>query len=340
MTTKPNITMCMWKTIAMLFTAAALATGMMAPSLLHAVPPKAQELPVQLRPGERDILLVLARKIMDHSDRKDQRTDNQQLNRTISSLNRIMSSTTYAYHDIIYLQRYGVNLSELTNKMSSYGHYREAAFAYHLGRKDGKIDWDANNDKPKALVIAGEDDPNEAFAPTPDYVAFFAQVQSHYNLRYRVVKNPLEFCQEIAKAAKEGNIELLIVAGHGSPQTIRLGSDSRILANIELPDSKVLELLAPNAVIFLEACETGAGKEYNNNIANYFANHAPGRVVIAPLTPVTIQMEKASYMPNFDGKFENENGQDLTYRIDPAHPEQYCSTGSNGLAFCKAPIRK
>ena len=221
--------------------------------------------------------------------------------------------------------------------MSSYGNYREAAFAYHLGRTNGQIDWENGNTKPKALVIAGEDDPNEAFAPTPDYVSFFREVQDHYNLRYRIVSNPVEFCQEIAKAAKEGNIELLIVAGHGSPKTIRLGPDSRIFADQELPDSKVLEKLAPNAVIFLEACETGAGKEYNDNIANYFANHAPGRVVIAPLTPVSIQMEKAFYHPHFDGKFENDEGQDLTYRIDPAHPEQYCSIGANGLAFCRAP---
>ena len=121
MKARPNITMCMWKSIAMLLTAAALAIGIMMPGLTHAsiipfLPTKALENPIQLRPGERDILLVLARKMIDHSNQRNERDDSTQLNRTISSLRTLMTSTEYTYHDIIYLQRYGVNLDNLTKK--------------------------------------------------------------------------------------------------------------------------------------------------------------------------------------------------------------------------------
>lgn len=247
-------------------------------------------------------------------------------------MQKLIASTPYGFRDAFYLKKYHVDISELVD-YEHFAHAREAAFAYHLGREDGHIEWDPSSSKPKALILAGEDDPNEAFAPTPAYVKFISEIQEHYNVRYQVVGTPEEFCEEIERASKEGNIELLVVGGHGSQHTIRLGRNSRLFSDRKLPDEDILKKLAPKATIFLESCATGDGKDEALNMANYFAAHAPGRTVIAPIVPLTIFNEKLSFTPKFNVSLIDDDGRDISYRIEPDPKTRTCP--SNGSTMCK-----
>lgn len=279
-------------------------------------------------------LVGLTRFIVDENE-KDKEISAREIDVKAKShlvlLEKFMDKTPYHFRDAFYMKKYLVDISKIVN-FSNLRHPRETAFAFHLGRKDGSIDWDGSSKKPKALILAGEDDPNEAFAPTKAYVKFISDIQEHYDVRYRIVSSPEEFCLEIEKAAKEGNIELLVVGGHGSPQTIRLGRDSRLLIDRKLPNEDVLKMLAPNAIIFLEACATGNGKEDAMNMANYFADRAPGRIVIAPTVPLTIFNEKLSFNPTFNVDLIDDNGRDITYKIDPVNGKP-CP--SEVLQMCK-----
>ena len=123
-----------------------------------------------------------------------------------------------------------------------------------------------------------------------DYDIWFATLRDEKDLYYAIKKCP--------------KIDLLILSGHGSKENILLNQPVEgyeELSYIDIEDKELkrhLKHLDPEATIFLNACNTGNGRENQVNLANTIAEKAPGRHVIAATQPYSIQEIKLTkYYP-------------------------------------------
>ena len=149
-----------------------------------------------------------------------------------------------------------------------------------------------NNGKPKALIIYPTDDPVQIVFQVfseKDTFKFFKKIIGRYDTKIRAVSTVHEMYAELDSTPQ---LNLLILGGHGSKTTLTFG-DSKPKYEINIDEKQAalsvehsdlgehLDCLSKDAVIFLDSCLNGEGREQALNLANYFASKAPGRRVIA-----------------------------------------------------------
>lgn len=164
-------------------------------------------------------------------------------------------------------------------------------YHYRMGLGEEDIDF-RDSGKPKALILYPTSDPVQmvfqAFSED-DTFKFFQTVQDTYNVRIRAISSVEEMYDELDNSPE---IDLLILGGHGSKTTLTFGESipkydvhidkqSAVLSTDREDLGDHLRKVSPEGVIFLDSCCNGEGRETERNMANYVAENAPGRKVIA-----------------------------------------------------------
>ncbi len=151
----------------------------------------------------------------------------------------------------------------------------------------------SNSRKPKALILYPTSNPpdsigTQAFSDDDTY-EFLRKILSAYDVRLRAISTVDEMYQEVEQNA---DVNLLILGGHGTRQSLTFGENRNKYGrainkeSFKLSvDTKGLEAhlkrLPNDAVIFLDSCCNGEGREDERNMANYIAECASGRKVIS-----------------------------------------------------------
>jgi len=147
--------------------------------------------------------------------------------------------------------------------------------------------------KEQALYLAAsaETDHNGAIDPFL-YLGFpnFHTIVPHClhkfsDVIYKTIRHPLQICERIQSAAKEGPIQDLFISAHGAPYAMSLSTSSTFKVFDLLPQD-CFDGLASKARIFLISCSTGADGLWQPNIAQWIS-WISNREVIAPDIPFT-----------------------------------------------------
>lgn len=156
--------------------------------------------------------------------------------------------------------------------------------------------------KPKMLFVQGVKDWNGAFGKTTGK-DFFKKIKGKYDVKFIFAENEKDI-HSIPENLKD--VELFILAGHGSKTTLSLGEkDLRVSKKeedetytIDISDKEFgdfLDRLNPKATIFLYACNNAGDNGSKINLATFIKQIANGRRVIASKTPCSasnIQLNK------------------------------------------------
>jgi hypothetical protein len=161
--------------------------------------------------------------------------------------------------------------------------------AQRLAISDGSVE-----DKPLAVAVYALAD-KRAFLENKNL--FRELLRKWYRVVYFEVGGKNEFVSALVSAARIGQAQVLIVAGHGSPERICLGGRHGRFSGgdqpfISIQDEKFLleagidRALSPGGTVLLISCSTGKGGEKSDNIANMFgrifASRTPGHI-FAPM---------------------------------------------------------
>ena len=160
--------------------------------------------------------------------------------------------------------------------------------------------------RPNMLYVVPAADLNGAFE-NDQSLQMYQNLSEVYDAYVLVASTESEVYEAISSVP---NIKLLVLSGHGSRSTIQLGR-SPYLDNLiehnggyegfnvtdlsdddyELIDEYVIDtrddlfeyinMLHPNAVIFLNSCSNGYGGSTASNLANHFISQSSGRTVIS-----------------------------------------------------------
>lgn len=87
---------------------------------------------------------------------------------------------------------------------------------------------------------------------------------------YKTICHPLQICERIQSATKEGPIQDLFIHAHGSPYAMSLSTSSTFKVFDLLPQD-CFDGLASKARIFLISCSTGADGLWQPNIAQWIS---------------------------------------------------------------------
>lgn len=180
---------------------------------------------------------------------------------------------------------------EYVRKFSEYG-LNASTIVYHFKMGLKKLSDFKFNKQPKALILFPTNDPKQisgtVFNDDGTFV-FLKELQKVYDMRIRAISTVEEMYNQLNDCPE---INLLILSGHGSKTSLTFGKNiSKYGINYAKDESDFtvkrndlkehLRILAPDAVIFLDSCLNGSGKENEINMANFVAENAPGRKVIS-----------------------------------------------------------
>jgi hypothetical protein len=146
---------------------------------------------------------------------------------------------------------------------------------------------DVVDDRPLALVCAGADDHNRSFSTLATTVS---QLSQTHRVVYVEAIDDVEVDRAMARYGSAQVIATLVVAGHGTEESVRLGSDfgHSFRQELDVRDDDrfayLAQFLAKDATISLEACSTGNKRTHGENVAQMLARIWPGRTVWAPGT--------------------------------------------------------
>jgi hypothetical protein len=152
--------------------------------------------------------------------------------------------------------------------------------------------------RPLAICIYAKKDRNTAFEKNQieDLIA------NGYRVDYFEAGTDKEVYNALIDATSGKPAELLILAGHGTQTQITFGSDEFARSEIENRD-KYIDLsdenemrkrvlskcIAKNAVIILDSCSTGEGKQKAKNVAGLIRAIFPESTIFAPTKPAIIE---------------------------------------------------
>ncbi len=122
-------------------------------------------------------------------------------------------------------------------------------------------------------------------------------------------------------------ISLLVIAGHGFLTHLNFGLEDKTNVNererdyyLDISQPQILdglaEYLAPNSVVALYSCSTGAGRGRLNNLANMVGRAFPQSTTIAATIPTNVDR----YIGDEHGRVVNVNfrGPEDSYIIQPS----------------------
>ncbi len=168
--------------------------------------------------------------------------------------------------------------------------------------------------KPNCVFIYPKRDKENAF-DEKKAIEFFNKISSEYDVYVLFAETEKDVYNALNKIQ---NIELLIIAGHGTYQSISLGENDLRIEKAEFDERYVLDIydyelkyhldnLNKNATIFLYACSTGKDRE---NLAESINEITNVKVISAKDTFFSSDIEIVSVYP-FDIKII-KNGEDIT----------------------------
>lgn len=160
---------------------------------------------------------------------------------------------------------------------------------------------DSNNSQPSAVLVYPKTDRNTAFTQYPVAERLMA-------LGYRVYYHEAGTDEEIttiletATAAGKKKASVVVLAGHGTPDSLQLGArdigeerTAHLKKFLDVTDFQsgckidFRKYLAPDGDLLLYSCSNGSGGEKNpNNLANTMARHNPGVIIHASTLPANI----------------------------------------------------
>jgi hypothetical protein len=179
---------------------------------------------------------------------------------------------------------------------------------YQLGLKKSDLERFNDTEKPNAVIVYPTRDWNLVFEKI-ESIEFFQKVRKAYDVNIVIASEEKQTYKVIEDTP---NIELLILAGHGSKDSLSLSeSDLRLFSStkdderykIDKTDSelgKYLSKLEKNATIFLLSCSNAEGGEEADNLANYVIKLAGGRKVIASKKPFGFKEIEINSLYPFD----------------------------------------
>ena len=145
-------------------------------------------------------------------------------------------------------------------------------------------------DKPNLLITYPAIDEKKAFFSSSAR-ELIKSLSESYDIWFATVYDENDLYKAIRKTP---DIDLLILSGHGSKESIQLNNPVEGFEELSYIDTsdkelkKHLKRLTKKATIFLNSCSTGKGEEGQSNLANRIAELAPGRNVIAATRPFSI----------------------------------------------------
>ncbi len=141
-------------------------------------------------------------------------------------------------------------------------------------------------DDPKPLMVAifPKRDPNGGFAH-PRLEQF---LQTH-RVVYFESGSGAETLDILKRATAEKKAARAWIAGHGKPTEIRFGEgeDGALTVNDEaaMKAAGIDQCFEPGALIILQACSTGKGRELATNVVNLFGRTVPDAHTVGPTRP-------------------------------------------------------
>jgi hypothetical protein len=174
------------------------------------------------------------------------------------------------------------------------------------------------------LGASADTDYNGALDPSSPY-SLPTCLDEISKLKYKIIRHPLQICEEIQSAAKNSPVQDLVIGAHGSIRSMSLSPTSLFKVFDQLP-TNCFDGLASTARIFLQSCSTGAYSLWRPNVAEWIS-WISGREVIAPSAPISNRLAQCSINPR--------NGR-LNIRLqgpDAADMER----AINGVVYMSAP---
>ncbi len=147
-----------------------------------------------------------------------------------------------------------------------------------------------SSEKPNLLITYPSIDFNQALY-SPAARRMIKDLSDTYNIFFSTLRNEKDLYKAINRVER---IELLIITGHGKKNRIMLNEpdqhseDNTYIDTNDKELKRYLKKLTPDALIFLNACNTGKGGKEIENLANNLAECADGRKVIASMEPFSI----------------------------------------------------
>jgi hypothetical protein len=250
--------------------------------------------------------------------------------RELASLTDEQGNPSIDQSDIYRIQREGVTLDKVREIHAARDAYDGSMFDghsiyrfAHLGLSEDEVNF-RDTDRPNAVVIYPTNDWNGAFE-NEQARAFFHSIKGEYDVLVRLAETEEDVYSAINRVP---DIELLILGGHGSEKSLSLGETDLGVREAEKKDERYtldlsdqelgpyLSRLDPQAVIFLNSCSNAKG-DNGDNIADFIANMAGGRTVIAATEPFGAPDVTINQMHPFDITILgglSDNRRDITYR--------------------------
>jgi len=191
---------------------------------------------------------------------------------------------------------------------------------YQLDLKKADLEKFNDTEKPNAVIVYPTRDWNIVFEKN-ESIDFFQKLRKAYDVNVILASEENQAYKVIEDTP---NIELLILAGHGSKDSLSLSdSDLRLFCSIknherykiDKSDSELgqyLSKLENNATIFLLSCSNAEGGKEAENLANYIISLAEGKKVIASEKPFRFEDIKVNSFYPFDVKITYKS-KDCTY---------------------------
>ena len=174
--------------------------------------------------------------------------------------------------------------------------------------------------RPNALVVYGVEDFNDGFIAEVE-IEQFKQIWNAYDVMFVLTGNEDVFYRALDVTP---DIEFLMISGHGSDSSLRFGEED--LENKFLPYEKYsLDLLdwelkwhlgnlSPLAIIFLNSCANGEGEDAKENLANFVALFAQGKLVFSSKASFAAPDSVIESLYPFKVKI-TVDGEDATYFV-------------------------
>ncbi len=194
-------------------------------------------------------------------------------------------------------------------------------FRYQLDQINQK----KNKDEPVALILCAEEDWNGALSGRAFRRNIFSLSETH-KIAFQTIHQPKQIgaaIKQISQSEKAPHI--LVIAGHGNPNSIQLGSSLRTFTftpisytySIEDVQKRDFAMLPLNAQIILDSCSTGNTQDTQTGpcLAEEIAKAASPRPVFAPRREVSANGLSYRYCTNHN-QVEISNVEDWSPRAN------------------------
>jgi hypothetical protein len=189
-------------------------------------------------------------------------------------------SRRFTDYDIIRFRETGVSLEEAVAFAGRGFNPKETYRFKQLGISLEEALAFRDTEKPNALLVYPMDD-SGAFE-NKAAIGIYSRIKEVYDVKTVIAATKKDVYAAIDKTP---DIELLVLGGHGTSETLTLGEDRKNeqhrigISDIEL--GEYIRKLSIAAVIVLDSCRTAQGGGEGKNLANFVAGMSEGRKVIA-----------------------------------------------------------